>query len=239
MPKRKRPKTGGIERSAPTRNVPYSRRRKRPESPPVFRKRSERQKQAGRQPTHAANAAGKGSAHSAKHAGAAANRYVPSGSAGTCSGRKARRRSALRKEPFYKTYRPRKFPPPAPRADSSARRSAAGSRPICAGTARHSDTVIVVRSDRPVFPEHAVADIIGIATGYADAEIYVVQMEVAKEFLVERMFAPDRLGHDQALAVHLNDRREVGLSGPALQADHTLADMLVETGPFIATQSPH
>ena len=112
MPKRKRPKTGGIERSAPTRNVPYSRRRKRPESPPVFRKRSERQKQAGRQPTHAANAAGKGSAHSAKHAGAAANRYVPSGSAGTCSGRKARRRSALRKEPFYKTYRPRKFPPP-------------------------------------------------------------------------------------------------------------------------------
>lgn len=45
------------------------------------------------------------------------------------SGRKARRRSALRKEPFYKTYRPRKFPPPAPRADSSARRSAAGSRP--------------------------------------------------------------------------------------------------------------
>ena len=63
-------------------------------------------------------------------------------------------------------------------------------------------------------------------------------MEVAKEFLVERMFAPDRLGHDQALAVHLNDRREVGLSGPALQADHTLADMLVETGPFIATQSP-
>ena len=98
---------------------------------------------------------------------------------------------------------------------------------------------VIVRPDRFVFPEHAVTDIIGIAAGYADAEIDIVQMKVPKELLVERMFAPDRLGHDQALAVHLNDRREVDLSGPALQADHTLADMLVETGPFIATQSPH
>lgn len=96
--------------------------------------------------------------------------------------------------------------------------------------------VIVVRSDRPVFPEHAVADIIGIATGYADAEIDVVQMEVAKEFLVERMFAPDRLGHDQALAVHLNDRRKVGFSGPVFRADHTPTGMPVQTGTHVTLQ---
>lgn len=96
--------------------------------------------------------------------------------------------------------------------------------------------VIVVRSDRPVFPEHAVADIIGIATGYADAEIDVVQMEVAKEFLVERMFAPDRLGHDQALAVHLNDRRKVGFSSPVFRADHTPTGMPVQTGTHVTLQ---
>ena len=239
MPKRKRPKTGGIERSAPTRNVPYSRRRKRPESPPVFRKRSERQKQAGRQPTHAANAAGKGSAHSAKHAGAAANRYVPSGSAGTCSGRKARRRSALRKEPFYKTYRPRKFPPPAPRADSSARRSAAGSRPICAGTARHSDT----GHRRTIRPTRVPRTRCGSYNWHSDG---LCRRRNRRRTNGSRERVPRRKDvrarppwAHQALAVHLNDRREVGLSGPALQADHTLADMLVETGPFIATQSPH